>query len=459
MHRRHFLAEAIRLGWLGALPAATLAACTRALPERRVALAPPLLLPARDPTTGLELIRLPEGFRYFSFGWTGEPLADGGRTPGNHDGMGIVAAHGSRVTLVRNHEVGEAKGAFGAPDLAFDPLCGGGCVRLEVDLAAEKLLRAETALSGTLLNCAGGVTPWGSWISCEELVIEPGQEWRDAHGHRIDTFRQGHGYAFEVPASGPATARALPGLGLMRHEAVAIDPATGIVYLTEDRQPASGFYRFIPDQPGNLSGGGQLEMLAAEGAPELIRGLKIGQRWRTRWVPIAEPWRGHSPGTTDQGGVVAQGLALGGSAFLRLEGCLHRDGEIWFTSTSGGDAGGGQVWRHHPAEAWLELVFEVSDRQVMDYPDNITSGPGGGLVVCEDSQISARQRIVWLARSGKVVELAENIQRIDGVDHGSAEWAGVCFSPDGRWLFANLYRPGCTVAITGPWEQWLEAHT
>lgn len=455
--RRQWMRHAVRLGLLAAFPGGlgTLAACSTA--QRGAAKARSDLRPTVDATTGLTLLRLPPGFRYFTFAWAGETLASGARIPASADGMGIVHAEGQVLTLIRNHEITEANGAFDTSSAAYDPACGGGCVRLTVDLARERLVAAETALTGTLINCAGGITPWGTWVSCEEVVISDEQVYQDASGRRlVEGLTKPHGLCFEVSRSGPATARPLPGLGMFRHEAIAVDADTGQVYETEDRDGECGFYRFTPRIPGDLAAGGVLEMLAAEGGPDLRRGLKVGQRWRVRWVPIADPLRGHSPGTNDSGGVVAQGVAAGGSKFIRLEGCLTRPDGIWFTSTSGGDAGGGQVWRYEPATSSLELIHEVSDRDEMDYPDNINDGLGDGLVICEDSKIRERQKIKWLGRDGRLLTLAENDATVNGVYYGASEWAGCCVSPDGRWLFANVYRPGFTVAITGPWEQWLQ---
>jgi len=455
--RRDFLRHALRLGLASTLVGGLgmLGACRQAARRPNTK---HRLQPTADASTGLSLLELPEGFRYFTFGWAGETLLDGGTIPASADGMGIVATAGNVLTLIRNHEIVSSSGAFGAAESAYDPSCGGGCVRLRVDMASESLISAEAGLSGTLVNCAGGVSPWGTWLSCEEIVVSDDQVRPSKQGAGRDaSLQRPHGLVFEVDSSGPARARPIPDMGMFRHEAVAFDTRTGQAYLTEDRDDECGFYRFTPRQPGQLQAGGTLEMLAAQGAPDLRRGLRVGQRWRVAWVPIAQPLLGHTPGTHDQGGVVGQGLAAGGSRFIRLEGCLERADGIWFTSTSGGDAGGGQVWRLDVRESTLELMYEVRDRNELDYPDNIAEGPGAGMIICGDSLLRKQQELSWLGRDGRLLTVARNNTYFQGVDYRSAEWAGSCVSADGRWLFANIYSPGFTVAITGPWDDFLTA--
>jgi len=190
------------------------------------------LKPVRDLNTGLPLLRLPQGFSYRSFGWTGEAMSDGTPTPPAHDGMGIVRTQGDMVTLVRNHEVVRASGAFGPVESHYDTMCGGGTVTLEFDVGKGEAHAARPSLSGTMKNCAGGVTPWNTWLSCEEYVSAAGRPWLSRDG--VHVFQRDHGFVFEVPAEGVSRAEPLIGLGQFRHEAATVHAPSGHVFLTED---------------------------------------------------------------------------------------------------------------------------------------------------------------------------------------------------------------------------------
>jgi hypothetical protein len=409
-----------------------------------------VLKPVRDASTGLELIELPEGFRYFSFGWHQSPLAGGETTPTAHDGMGLVKFEGDVVTLVRNHELWDDDGSYSNKIANYDSGAAGGTVTMRVDLKAEKLLDARASLAGTCANCSGGTTPWGSWLSCEEQVIAEGEVITRRDGRPAVRFQRSHGFVFEVPADGASDAQALPALGCFRHEGVAIDPHTGIVYLTEDRDPASGLYRFLPEQSGDLRRG-RLQMLRAVDAPDLRGGQKAGASYLTAWIDIADPGRPHDY-RGDQAGVVTQGLKSGATAFLRLEGIYFRGRDLYFTATSAGAAGAGQIWVYRPDAGELELVYESPAIAVMDFPDQIC-GMQEGMVICQDSKRVAPQALWWLKPGGSPQVLARNHVIFEGTDYRAAEWSGVCTSPDGKWLFANIYSPGFSVAITGPWER------
>ncbi len=427
---------------------------------------PAALIETLDATTGKPLLKLPPGFRYFSLGWKGEALQDGSAMPSSADGMGLMHYGAGKARLIRNQEIWDDRGAFALPDRAYDVGAGAGTVTLDVDLDAGKLLQARASLTGTNANCSGGTTPWGSWLSGEEQVVTEGEILLSYAGMPMTKFQKQHGFMFEVPGLGvgakmaqapDASFRPIIEMGQMRHEAAAVDPETGIVYLTEDNNPAAGFYRFIPRKPGALSEGGQLEMLAVSGTQELRKGLnaRAGTKFKTHWVAISDPTKAHNDAQRSSDGCFRQGHALGGAIFSRLEGIYCRGGEIFFTSTNGGDIAQGQVFVYRPKSAELELVYESTDKFVMTYPDAIESGPAGGHIICQDGKEVFPQVLYFLSKQGKVTPIAQN--NLDDPAGSHAEWAGCVMSPDGKWLFANIYTPGFTVAITGPFEDWAAA--
>ena len=402
-----------------------------------------------DAATGLHLLELPESFRYTSFSWRGDRLDDGRVTPGAHDGMAAFAAPGGRILLIRNHEIDGDLGTFGTAP-AYDAGAGGGTTTVEFDPASGTFVKAWASLCGTTRNCAGGPTPWGSWLTCEETLVEP---------RPANRFREKHGYVFEVPIDGTATAVPLKGLGRFVHEAVAVDPATGIVYLTEDHS-AAGFYRFVPKTPGALAQGGRLEMLAVDARPryDTRRGQISGTSVSVHWVPIADPDRPHRANDRGDGeGVSSQGRDQGAAIFARLEGAWHGDKSIFFAATSGGNAGSGQVWEYVPSRELLRLVFESPGPGVLHKPDNLAVSPRGGLAICEDGSVGV-QRIQGMTRDGRLFPFARNNAVLNGERHTfkgdfrTSEFAGVTFSPDGQWMFFNIQAPGMTFAVTGPWE-------
>jgi secreted PhoX family phosphatase len=398
------------------------------------------LFPTRDRSTGLPLLALPEGFTYVSFGWTGDPLASGALTPGSHDGMAAFPAGKGLTRIVRNHERG-AGAPFAPPMAVYNGAASGGTTTLLFDTHKGELVSAEPSISGTIRNCAGGPTPWGTWLTCEETT---------------DTFGQPHGYVFEVPADGLGDPTPLRDMGRFSHEAVAVDPATGWVYETEDAGARSGFYRFVPNVAGRLEDGGELFMLKVRGTDNANLGASYaaGTMFRTEWVRIAIPDNpaAGTPGTF----VWAQGQSQRAATFARLEGCWYgNDARIYIVSTSGG-LGHGQIWDYDPAEETITLLFESPSALVLNAPDNICVSPRGGLVLCEDG--NGEEFLHGLTTDGEIFPFAKNTAVLNGERNGiignftGSEWAGACFSPDGKWLFANLQSPGITLAITGPWK-------
>ena len=458
IHRRQLLYRLAQAGLGASLPLGSLlglVGCRAQRPARPAPLGYGPLAPVRDEVSGEFLLRLPAGFRYRSLGWTGTALRDGSITPSAHDGMGIVAAQGARLTLVRNHELTTTSGAFGPDWLRYDPAASAGAIAFEFDTKTGVAGDFRAVLTGTMQNCSGGITPWGTWLSCEELVFDP-ELGLDDLGRPQERLKRPHGFVFEVDPSGLVAPQRLSGMGAFKHEAAAVHAVTGIVYLTEDYHQTAGFYRYLPTTPGQLARGGRLQMLAVKGQPHLLSGLHSGQSFDTHWVDIDEPTRLRDQQGRVGLGVFAQGQAAGGTSFTRLEGCFAEADTIFFTSTDGGDLQHGQVFAYFPKEERLLLLYETRALAALDYPDNLCASPRGGLLLCEDNDSNRPQRLVGLRADGRTFDFAENnvvLKSMAGVDrdYRGEEWCGACYSPDGRWLFANIYQPGFTVAITGPW--------
>ncbi|HUE78354.1 MAG TPA: alkaline phosphatase PhoX [Sphingomicrobium sp.] len=422
------------------------------------------------------LLDLPSGFSYQIVSREGEPMSDGLRTPAAFDGMACFPVRGrrDRVALVRNHEMWPnltEGGAFGADhalataiprNKIFDftpagvPKLGG-TTTLVWDMRQQRLLRSHLSLAGTCGNCAGGPTPWGSWLTCEETIE------KDA-----PLVSRPHGWVFEVPsqATGLVDPVPLTAMGRFIHEAAIVDPRTGIAYLSEDR-PDSLFYRFLPNVRGQLSRGGRLQALGladqrerdlrnwpADGSRFAGQGqaLAVGGSAAVRWIDMDGV---DSP----NGDLKDRGFAKGALRFARGEGlALGRAGqtsELYFCCTMGGPARLGQVWRYRPSSSEggageaanpgrLQLFVETGDAARLKNPDNVAVTPWGGLILCEDGADDQPQYLRGVTPQGRLYSLAAN---------SYSEFAGACFSPDGRILFVNAQTPGVTFAVTGPWRR------
>ena len=425
---------------------------------------------------GRFVLALPAGFSYVTFGEIGSTMSDGNATPLALDGMAAFPGPGGTVRLIRNHEDRNAPGAGsvgGDPAAKYDPLAGGGTSTLDYDPATRTLVRDFISLNGTTINCAGGFgLGRRSWLTGEETIAGPSRG-----------FGQRHGYLFEVPlARGPGQlARGVPLVeaGRFSHEAAATDQRTGIVYETED--PGSGrgagFYRYIPKDPGGLAAGGRLQILGIQDKPnfDAREGQTVGRKLPVRWIDIPEPDPEYGD-EDDPRGTFRQGRARGAALFNRLEGCWYDedDGSTYFVSTSGGDEkngdvnsdryreGYGQVWEYRPrarSGGLLILHYESPGGEALDSPDNMTITPGGGLLLAEDDASDTNgedvNRLVGITPGGDSFVFARNAI-------SATELAGICFSPDGRTAFVNLYGDstgtpaihagkGMTCAITGPW--------
>lgn len=435
------IASLAALGPLEALSARTAGAAPMAKVPQSPDYGP--LSPVKDQATGLELLALPKGFEYISYGWTGDVMSDGIRTPGSHDGMAAFLREDGKIALVRNHELGGYSGAFTSP--AYNALARGGTTNVVFDPEAGEFTESWASLGGTIRNCAGGPTPWGTWLTCEETTEIA------ADGTR-------HGYVFEVPFDGDGDPRPLREMGRFSHEAVAVDPTTGIVYLTEDATP-SGLYRYLPKTKGKLHDGGELQMLVVrtpDGSSYTTYTDPTGTEYQTSWVTIENPDYG-----AGQTRPALQGQAKGAAVFRRLEGAWWGNDRAYIVSTSGGPSGQGQVFEYDPKSETMRVLFASPDASVLNNPDNICVSPRGGIVLCEDG--SEGEYVHGLTVDGEVFPFALNdvVIPAGGVpgksvapgSYRGSEWCGSTFEPKrGNWLFVNVQSPGITFAISGPWK-------
>jgi secreted PhoX family phosphatase len=275
-------------------------------------------------------------------------------------------------------------------------------------------------------------------------------------------------------------------MGRFNHEASAIDPDTGYWYLTEDQGNANTLYRFRPANAsggfGSLHGGGTLQGLAVVGVPNAdLRGPTLCQEFICQWVDIADPdadgiTLASVLGNVSASGPYAQAYGNGAAIFGANEGCWVAGGICYFTDkqVTTNPARAGRIWALHLASMTLKAIFVSNDIQVGNSPDNVCVSPRGGVLFCEDGGTGGpnsggavtAQRLMGLDPSGGSFIFARHNfdftadQLIAAGKSGSlagnrknTEWAGAAFSPDGRVLFVNLYTPGITLAITGPWQR------
>ena len=415
-----------------------------------------------------ELLDLPDGFSYRIVSNSGETMDDGLQVPPAHDGMAAFPGADGRVILICNHEMPPAFPEYSAFGTRFEALPekvrervydrgggtspgAGGTTTTVYNPETGRTERQHLSLAGTELNCAGGPTPWGSWLSCEECFESPGTDFSRG---RLITRDEKHGYVFEVSASESGLADPVPikAMGRFEHEACAVHAPSGIVYMTEDRH-YSLFYRYIPDARGRLREGGRLQALAIAGRPAQQlhnwtgeRSIGIGESLATHWIDLDDV----DPAEND---LRLRGAAAGAATFARGEGLCNAGDAFAFTCTIGGPQRLGQVFLYQPSASegrggeqqqpgQLTLIAEAGADSLLRNADNLTMAPWGDLILCEDT--SGHCGLVGIRPDGTQYHLADNA-------YSSSELAGVCFSPDGNTLFVNIQYPGTTIAITGPW--------
>ena len=386
------------------------------------------------------VLDLPQGFSYRVISRLGDMMDDGFTVPDRADGMGSFDLGNGKLALVRNHELppGTDGGGVGTP--AYDTVARsliplpGGTTTIELDANTLERTREYRSLAGTIRNCAGGITPWNSWLTCEENTAR-------ADGQ----INQDHGYVFEIPADAGGLVDPVPlrAMGRFNHEAACVDPVTGIVYLTEDRGD-SIFYRFIPSVPGDLAQGGTLQALIIDGVTDTSNSsgtaMPVGQPFAGTWVTLDDV-------EAPEDDLRTRGAAMGASTFARGEGIWMGDGEMYFTATSGGAAEQGQIFRLRPNASGpdaIDLFYESPASDEYSFGDNICIAPFGDLVVCEDQYgATVDNYLRGITPAGESYAF--------GRIRLQTEPAGACFSPDGQTMFLNVYSPTMTLAITGPW--------
>ncbi|MEN8737153.1 MAG: alkaline phosphatase PhoX [Akkermansiaceae bacterium] len=407
------------------------------------------------------ILDLPKGFRYNIISKKGATMSDGYKVPGMPDGMACFPGRENTVILIRNHELGigsqnqspfpEAKFPRELDSkLSYDPGRGkepphvGGTTNIVYDLKSGEVLREFLSLSGTDRNCAGGATPWNTWITCEEPADLTSDRGRD------------HGYCFEVTASDDGKlqkAVALKKLGRFRHEAIAVDPSTGIIYLTEDMGDGL-FYRFVPEKPRDFTKG-KLQALAIvgqksadlrnfKGQPQTV---KEGEQMKAEWITMS---RTDAP----ENDLRYRGFDKGAARFARGEGIQWTDGSMFICCTNGGPEAQGQIFKLTPSGKasqpdTLELFLQPESADLLTNGDNICATPWGDLVVCEDLIAEHKgntPHVRGVTQDGKIYNIARNALN-------RSEFAGSCFSPDGSTMFVNMQSVGYTLAVTGPWQK------
>jgi len=442
-------------------PLSALAAQTAEGAARRVLGYGPLQ-PTPEQDSGLVYLELPRGFRYRIISRQGQIMSDGNPTPGVMDGTGAFPGPRGTTILIRNHENRSRPNEIPVvvpPSDRYDPdpNVRGGNTKLVVD-RQRNVIQSFAVLGGTHTNCAGGVTPWNTWITCEEIFNYGSVENNTTPGTGVP-----HGYAFEVPADaeGPVNPIPITDAGRFAREAVAwLD---GILYQTEDRGDAV-LYRYVPSrQPrefGDLATfGGTLQALVVRNRPNLDADTaNPGESYPAEWVTIDNP---NPPVESGGQSTRAQGQAKGAAIFSRTEGAWTSGNRIYFDCTDGGEANLGQVWEYIPRgkdRGELKLVYESTSAEDLEAPDNLVVVPATGDVWLQEDG-GGDQYVRGVTRRGEIYDFARTVLF-------DSEFCGGCFSPDGRTFFLSQQggRPadplnppnddaGVTYAIWGPFEQ------
>jgi secreted PhoX family phosphatase len=451
-----------------------------------------LFPPLVDDPNGI--LALPAGFAYTVVSRVGETdLAFGqGKTPDFHDGTAVVGRTWRGYTLIQNHELTPHMSTYGVPHIAgtvYDPgsVNASGCTVLTTDGRGGRV--AEwVGISGTVRNCAGGPTPWGTWLTCEETTITAGATW--SGGGVTGTYEKNHGYVFEVfpDTSDRQLPNPIKAFGRFDHEAIAIEPGRNRAYLTEDASGPNGLvYRWTAPRGVRLGAGiakrlgdtdGTLEamqILLDDGSilPDVayITSAQLGRPFKVTWNPVPDREATATPirrqftdGTVTRGkkfeglwaderGVYIVNSFAFGSSDLPADAVKH-DGMVWYYDFSDETIRLVTYFPHNPL-AEGEGPFPPYADLTFDGPDNVSVTPWGTLILAEDGVRASH--VLSAVPGGPTQAIARN-QLANGTANGVptySEFTGPTFSPDGKVLFVNIQSPGITLAINGPWSRYL----
>lgn len=415
--------------------------------------------PVPDPNL-VPVLDLPPGFSYRVLLRRNDRMSDGIRRPGLPDLNIALPRENDEILLVTSHEILWIHAIFDFLN-AFNPAkqtpilhrrgdrptSTGGCTATLLDRNLD-VIETNVIASDMMGNCSGGPTPWGTVLTGEE-----NSQWVRGDGTRF-----GYGYIYEVDPTGNSRPVRIPEMGRFSHEGAAVDPETGIVYLTEDDRPAC-LYRFVPDTPDWDSGGGHLD--AGGVLQAFVEDPRPG------WVDIDRPapqeleldqlpWN-LGPATAiinsflrpDQRRTARQGLAKGARRFARLEGIRYHDGGIYFAETA---IGCGRVWRFDISAETLTIVAEGADgpESLLCMPDNLAIHPTTHAIAITEDKDDTKMRITGANRIMVLTPDGDHLAPL-GVVRNGFEPTGVEWSPNGNALFVNIMGgPDLTLAIEGP---------
>jgi len=388
-----------------------------------------------------KIIDIHKSLNYRIISTQGSPMTDGHKVPGLPDGMGAFMVN-NNIALVRNHELiprdGMLNGAFDNPSEQisnlginhYDPIAIGGTTTVILDRSSKKVIKEYLSLSGTRNNCAGGTTPWDTWLSCEEDINKK-KSWRKSHGYVFEVDPKNTGLSMPIP---------LKALGRFNHEAIAFDKFNN-AYLTEDRNEGL-IYKFVPKKKNSLVEG-SLFALKIENVNDsrnwTKQSIKPKSQYQTKWIKVDDV-------DPDEDTMRFNLIDKGATPFARPEGIISDANSIYITCTSGGKLKKGQIFKLQFPSAEkcnIELWFESQKQDLVNMPDNLTIAPWGDLIVCEDN--SKVNRLWGFNPQGKIYLIAEN-------NYTGSEFAGVCFSPIDNAMFVNLQYNGMTLVIDGDWN-------